>query len=758
MIFVFESNKENTHVRITVSTGKETFDLGFRKHNLLIFQLAKKRARDLLESKVSAEEGFVYKDWLYEKIHHDDTTIVNRGIINLDYTVVNQHFSRFKKLVNQKLGNGHQEFIEHRSLNDGTEVRFLPNKIRIIESNEVIYDTCELVDLAIENLPHPSEPQNNKITVSGQKTGYFILTKFFNLHRKKITLLSLLGLVILISLVLKSLLINQPENSLLATKANSRSFVFLEPTFTTNSAIDLTRQNKLREKLHSAISAYVDVNPKIVFIQIVNDSAATISETGKRFSADDVISAEVNCNSIKNCSFSFKQYTKEQYWQVKNSFNLPLSVTDLEKVFWGVQFKLDAFYSNLSISQYAPSQGVDSNSFDQFVNIFSQWQQGIINNEQLKQLNTLNDMFPNWHFVIKTYHNILIDLYQNSKNAIYLHKLEVSMNYLEKQFQDPVHTLKLEIFLDRAREKFPNALKKVALLNQYGVSEATINYQYGLIFSEQNNWRKVADIYQESDISELKKKQFELIKLAYWHLAMYKEMEFLVDTYLDYYSNDQCAINAKITLESMQGKLDSALNRSLSLNSVGITDIETRANQANVYYLLGDTDIAYQLLLENYNAYPSDIRTIDDLGRIELLMMHPERAKNTYSRAIKIHGKTQLDQNPIKMAFAYAATEQLELAGNIIREQEILMIEMDNKNPFEHLRISEFHALYGQTTKALKHANYAISFGLNQAYFQHNIFRELCAKQIALKEGSKPKFCQSDTNKVKPSIKESNDA
>lgn len=736
-------------MRITISTGVETFDLGYRRHNLIIYQLAKKRARDILENKDSAEQGFVYKDWLYELIHPDDTIIASKDTVNLDYTVLNQHFSRFKKLVNQKLGNEQQqELIEHRSVNDDTEVRFIPDKIRIIESNEIIYDTCELNDLTLKSLPAPSSQRDNRITLSSKKTGYGIFTNAFSLLHKKIKILSGFGLVLLISLVLKNLLINQTENNLLTAEDSSRSFVFLEPTFAVNSAINLARQNELRGKLHAAISAYVDVNPKIVFIQIVNDSAATINETGKRFSADDVISAQVNCNSMKNCSFSFKQYAKEQHWQVINSFNLPLSVTDLEKVFWGVQFKLDAFYSDLSISRNAPPQGVDSNSFDQFVKIYSQWQQGIINDEHLKQLNSLNDMFPNWHFVIKTYHNILIDLYQDSKNAIYLHKLEVSMNHLEEKFQDPVHSLKLEIFFDRAREQFQDAIKKVALLNQHGVSEAAINYQYGLIFSDQNNWHKVVDIYQESDISELTEKQFELIKLAYWHLAKYKEMELLVDAYLNYYPENHCAINAKITLESMQGKLDSALNRSLSLNSVDIVNVETRANQANVYHLIGNIDKAYQLLLANFNAYPSNIRTIDDLGRTELLMAQPERAKHTYATAIKIHGKTQINQSPIKMAFAYAATDQLELARNIIREQETLMIEVDNKNPFEHLRISEFYALYGQTTKALKHANYAMSFGLNQAYFQHNVFRELCAKHMPVKEGNRPTFCQSDMAKV----------
>jgi len=737
MIFVLESNKEISQVKIALLVGGQEIELGNRKHNLIIYQLAKKRARDITQGINELEQGYLYKDWLYEQLidNTDEQTALDDK--NIDFTTINQHFSRFKKLVNQKLEcNDDVELIEHRTLEEETQVRFIPTELTIIESAKVIYDTRQSNDETINS---------NSIThqsISGPSLGFWArLMLLVNAQRKSIHYLLLMALITTSMFSVNYLVdLNNESNS--STISVSRSLVFLEPTFTASSAVELERQYKLREQLHSAITDYVDQNPNILFKQIVNDRTITVAEIGEHFNVDDIVSAEVDCDSVNKCSFSFKQHSKEVGWQVKNSFNLPLSLKQLDKAYWGVQFQIDTFYRALSHSKFAPPQGVDSHSFELFVALFSQWKKNQVEFADIQRFNALIDTFPNWHFAIKTYQNVLQSLYLQSKEPRVLHELEVSVAQNMEVLNDPIHKVLVDIFFDRIQNRYTAALAKVNKLAHYGASNASARYQYGLIYSEQQQWLKVKELYQFIEPIDLNSEEFELVKTAYWRLADFEQLENLVNDYLLLYPDCLSALIAEVNLALAKGNVTTALTSVDKVNKHYPTHVDSKLARAHVLTLLGKLKQAQQVLLTSIESYPRNINVIYGLGRVQLFMGEPEKANSTFSKLLTLNGNTLLERKPMTMAFAYAATGQMRLAKKIINNQENDIRGNNPKALFKHQKIAEFYAFFEPSYKSIKHAKIATELGLDKSHFQHQAFNQVC-QQLSEKDNNEQTiFCR----------------
>jgi tetratricopeptide (TPR) repeat protein len=664
MIFIFEANKKNNLIKICIRMGANTVDLGYRKHNITIFLLARQKAKDILSGLDSSERGLLYKDWLAEQLQPDSSEL-----IEADFSTINQHFSRFKRILNEKIPQHvFDELIEHRTMEKEQQVRFVPNDVVIIEEGKTTLDTS--------NIRHNTEPKqsSHKHITDEPLEGKF---KFTN----TLIIAAALSIIALSLLGWRTL----TKGSI---GENIQTFVFLEPVFSDEFDLEQALQFQVRENIEQAVFDYAAQMDNIEFVEVLYDKSPDILVIGQQFSVDSVLSAQVDCNASKYCEFTFKQHDISDFGAVKNSFNLPLTFDEEQKIYWGIQFRLDAMFQLTDRQTIAPPQGVDSGSLETFIHAFSLWKKGHLDNTILNDVDAIRERFPNWHFASDSFGLMLIDMHRLTENTQWLHRLRA---FVEKRTQSHKNSTHQKLFAAYIEQFSGNPDKALRIINEaietpdsnLGLKEAEIIKARLLIYLE--DWHAVVSLFTKRPMNSLPERELVLLLSAHTYLGNIDTVNSIASEFLEIYPQNDWVRSAfnKTLLEADASIQTEKFDHS---SSTYPQYIDRNLHYALQLFLQGHEEIGLKIATDITHHFPRNLNAITTLGELQLLSGQDTEAAKTFSKVFDYsHEKFSLNYN-LSLAFAYALNNQKELAEQIFHQA----VRTPEKNAAPHIQLRLF--------------------------------------------------------------------
>ena len=460
--------------------------------------------------------------------------------------------------------------------------------------------------------------------------------------------------------------------------------------------------------------------PRDEITDVNDDNETVLHATG----ADELITTSVQCR-LETCTITLSRLLPDadnNKLRTYDTKTLDLLADNYVSVASIVQSNINSFYARKSVNLL---KTVDENEYAIFLKTSQTLRHKGATPKLLDDLDASGNQLKMTAAFQTLYKEIALDLYYETRNSVFLQRLEGFLKSHQPDAENVVYLYNLHR-LQIAKGEFEAAIETAEKLKSANVSQSLINELNAHTMMAKNDYQSAIDYYQKA--LRLKTTANNLINIAnaYWYSGNTTDAKHFLNEAIALSPNQYKAHALYGLIALVEGHIETASQSFEKIIEQRPDDITNLSNLGLCYLLTQDYDEAYELFSRAANLAPGFTTLALNKADARSLAGRQEEADALYKNIV-----SSINEEEASIGDLRSLAQTHAHLGNFSKALTLLKI-IENKDPQNietNYTAALIHTLASNNTSAILNIETTLKNGMNKIWFSFSWFDPLCSNE-----------------------------